>query len=71
MTPSSLTGTVEAVDSLPGTLALLVMILAGVAVIVYVLRNRLDEPDLPSERSNEMSRAEAQAQGNHSNMGPM
>ena len=56
---------------LVGTVVLFLMIAAGTGVIVYVLRNRADVPDLPTERSNEISRAEAQAQNNHSNMGPM
>jgi len=52
------------------TLLMLVMIAAGGCVVAYVLRNRLDEPDLPSERANEMARAHAVERGNHSNMGP-
>ena len=52
------------------TLAMLVMILAGAGVIAYILRNKLDHPDLPSERSNEMARAQGVERGNHSNLGP-
>ena len=53
------------------TVIMLMMIVAGASVIAYVLRNRLDVPDLPSEQSNEMSRAEGLARGHDSNMGPM
>lgn len=52
------------------TLVMLAMILAGAGVVVYVLRNRLDVPDLPSERANEMGRAHAVEMGNRSDMGP-
>lgn len=49
---------------------MLLMVLAGAGVIVYVLRNRLDAPDLASERSNEQGRAHAGERSNHSGMGP-
>jgi hypothetical protein len=52
------------------TLAMLVMVAAGAGVIAYILRNKVDQPDLPSERANEMARAQAVERGNHSNMGP-
>jgi hypothetical protein len=52
------------------TLAMLVMVVAGAGVIAYVLRNKVDQPDLPSERANEMARAQAVERGNHSNIGP-
>lgn len=70
MTRLAVAGTVNDMDSLWGSLAMLAMIVAGASVIAYVLRNRLDAPDLPSERSSEMSRAEAQASGERSAMGP-
>jgi hypothetical protein len=57
-------------EDLVVTLAMLVMVVAGAGVIAYILRNKLDHPDLPSERANEMARAQAVERGNHSNMGP-
>lgn len=71
VTSTGAPGTVQGMGDLAVSVIMGLMILAGVAVIVYVLRNRLEEPDLASERSAETSRAEAQAQANHSNMGPM
>lgn len=52
------------------TVIFAVMIAAGAGVIFYILRHRLDAPDLPSERASEMGRAQAVERGNHSNMGP-
>jgi hypothetical protein len=49
---------------------MVVMVVAVAAVIRYILRNRLDEPDLPTERSVEQSRAHAGERSNHSGMGP-
>ncbi len=52
------------------TVIMLAMIVAGAGVILYVLRNRQDAADLPSERFSEMGRAHAVERSNHSNMGP-
>lgn len=57
-------------EGLAVTIIMLLMVLAGAGVIVYVLRNRLDAPDLASERSNEQGRAHAGERSNHSGMGP-
>jgi Tfp pilus assembly protein PilV len=58
------------VEGLVVTVAMVVMVVAVAAVIRYILRNRLDEPDLPTERSVEQSRAHAGERSNHSGMGP-
>lgn len=70
MTAPAAAGTIEDMGDLVVTVIMLLMIVAGAGVVVYVLRNRLDVPDLPSERSAEMGRAHAVERGNHSNMGP-
>lgn len=58
------------VEDVVVTIAMLVMAVVVAAVIRSVLRNRLDEPDLPTERSVEQSRAHAGERSNHSGMGP-
>lgn len=70
VTSTSRSGTVDDMGELVITLAMLVMVVAGAGVIAYILRNKLDQPDLPSERANEMARTHAVERGNHSNMGP-
>lgn len=64
-------GTVDDMGDLIYSLIMLAMIVAGAGVIIYVLRNRLAAPDLPSERASEMGRAHGVERGNHSNMGPV
>jgi len=52
------------------TLVFLAMVLVGAGVLAWIIRQRPDEPDLPSERASEMGRAQAIERGNHSQMGP-
>jgi hypothetical protein len=57
-------------ESIAVTIIMLAMALACAAVVVHILRNRPDSPDLPSERSAEQARAHAGERSNHSGMGP-